>query len=77
MAPIPVNLAVEDALSEAALRRILQVVNREYAIGFVYNQGGFGYLKRITPGLNNAAKGTPFLLLTDLDKEIVRNSVES
>jgi hypothetical protein len=67
-APIPVNIAVEDALSEAVLRRIVTAANRQYTIGVAYSRGGYGYLKRIVPGLNNAARGTPFVLLTDLDK---------
>ena len=46
---------------------MVAATGRNYAIGFVYGRGGFGYLKKITPGLNNAAKGTPFILLTDLD----------
>ena len=69
MPPIPINLAVEDALSDVVLRRLIAASAREYAVGFTYSRGGFGYLKRITPGLNNAAKGTPFVLLTDLDRE--------
>ncbi len=68
MPPIPVNLAVEDALSESVLRRIITSTGRDYAIGYSYSRGGYGYLKRITPGLNNAARGTPFVLLTDLDR---------
>lgn len=67
MLPIPINLAVEDALSDAVARKLLAACARDYAIGAVYTRGGFGYLKRIAPGLNYAAKGTPFLLLTDLD----------
>jgi hypothetical protein len=33
----------------------------------VYSRGGNGYLRRTIDGFNNAAKGTPFLLGTDLD----------
>lgn len=67
MVTIPINVAVEDALSDAVVRRLLAHCNKGFAIGSTYSRGGFGYLKRITPGLNNAARGTPFLLLTDLD----------
>jgi hypothetical protein len=64
---IPVNLAVEDALSEAVLRKMLAGCGREYAVGTSYSRGGFGYLKRTIGGFNNAAKGVPFLVLADLD----------
>ena len=66
---IPVNLAVEDDLSEVVLRTMLHKSGRQYAVGFCYGRSGFGYLKRKIAGFNNAAKGTPFLVLTDLDKK--------
>ncbi len=68
MLPIPINLAVEDELSEAVLRKILHQCGRSYSIGTCYRKGGFGYLRKLIGGLNNAAKGTPFLVLTDLDE---------
>ncbi len=67
MSIIPVNLAVEDQLSEAVLRRILSHVGRGYAVGTAYNRGGYGYLKKTVHGWNRAAASTPFVLLTDLD----------
>jgi hypothetical protein len=65
--PVPVHIAVEDLLSEAAARRLLECCRPGVAVGFVFGKTGFGYLKQKAPGFNNAAKGTPFLLLTDLD----------
>lgn len=67
MTSIPVNLAVEDRLSEAVLRRILSHVDRGFTIGAAYNRGGYGYLKRTVRGWNRAAAGVSFVLLTDLD----------
>jgi hypothetical protein len=67
MNPIPVNIAVEDELSEVALRRILQDI-KSYALGTAYRRGGFGYLRKTIYGWNQAARGTPFVVLTDLDK---------
>ena len=64
---IPINLAAEDLLSEAVLRRLLEDSSRSYFVGTCYMHHGFGYLKRTIKGFNNAAKGTPFLVLTDLD----------
>jgi len=67
-APIPIYLAVEDELSEWVARRALSTRPASYAVGAVFSQGGFGYLKKQAPAFNNAAKGCPFLLLTDLDR---------
>lgn len=67
MSDIPINLAVEDALSEAVLKEMLKQTNRPFLVGRCLSRGGYGYLKRIIPGLNQAASGMPYLVLTDLD----------
>jgi hypothetical protein len=64
---IPLNLAVEDPLSEAVLREIAKQSSQHFSIGTAYSQGGYQYLKKKIGGFNNAAKGTPFLVLADLD----------
>lgn len=64
---IPVNLAVEDELSETILRKLLRATGRGYHVGHVYRRGGYGYLRRTIPGWNAAAEWTPFVVLTDLD----------
>lgn len=64
---IPIDLAVEDALTEAVLRRIVASCGNRYAVGSVYRRGGNGYLRKTIQGWNRAAKGKPFLLVTDLD----------
>lgn len=66
--PIAICLAVEDALSEAMLRAIVSQSARDYMVGNCYRRGGFGYLKKTIRGFNQAAKGIPFFVLTDLDK---------
>ncbi len=66
--PIPINLAFEDALTESLALKILRTIPTHYATQTIYNRGGYGYLKRTMDGFNNAAKGTPFLVGTDLDK---------
>ena len=65
MSPIPINLAVEDDLSEWVLRVLIDYVNREYSIGTTYGRNGFGYLRKTVRGWNTAARGIPFVLLTD------------
>lgn len=67
--PIPINLAVEDPLSESVLRAMISQSGR-YAIGVCYKKNGYGYLKANINGFNNAAKVTPFFVLTDLDNGI-------
>jgi len=66
---IPINLAVEDSLSETVLRKLLETTKRGFSVGTVYGRGGNGYLRKTIEGWNNAAKGTPLLLLTDLDMD--------
>ena len=61
-------LAVEDDLSEAVLRRILEERPRRYIIDAVYKRGGFGFIKKQCGAFNGLAAEKPVLLLTDLDK---------
>jgi hypothetical protein len=65
--PIPLSLVFEDALTESLALKILRTIPTEYAAQTVYSRGGNGYLRRTIDGFNNAAKGTPFLVGTDLD----------
>ncbi len=65
---IPINLAVEDVLSEFALRKILRTSGRTYEVQHCYGLQGNGYLKKSIVGFNRASQVCPFLLLTDLDR---------
>lgn len=65
--PIPINLVVEDNLSEAVIQRILNESSSRFAVGYSYGRGGYGYIKQKVQAFNNAAKGTPFLVLSDLE----------
>ena len=51
------------------LRVLLDQCGRAYEIGADYRKGGCGYLKSRLVGFNNAAKGMPYLVLTDLDRQ--------
>lgn len=64
---IPVNLATEDELSEAVLRRLLDHADRGYAVGTAYGRRGFGYLRNTITNWNRAARFVPFVVLADLD----------
>jgi hypothetical protein len=65
---IPINLAFEDILSEAVLRKILLYSKLPYVICHCYSKNGFDYLKKTIKGFNNGAKSIAYLVLTDLDK---------
>jgi len=67
---IPIQLAVEDELSEKVLRRLLTDSDRPFHVSSVINRGGYGYLKSKIDGFNKSAKGLPFLVLTDLDQQV-------
>lgn len=67
MTPIPVDLATEDELSEITLLTLLSKLNR-FAVGTRYRRNGNGYLRQTIHGWNKAAKGRPFIVLTDLDQ---------
>ncbi|HAT14441.1 MAG TPA: hypothetical protein DCS91_13530 [Microcoleaceae bacterium UBA11344] len=67
MTDIPINLVFEDALSEAVLKEMLKQSQRPFSVGSCLNQRGYGKIKKIISGLNYAAKGMPYLVLTDLD----------
>ena len=75
MKPIPINIAVEDLLSEAVAKRLLLETGRNYAIGAVYNRGGNGYLRKTALGWNAATKSVPFFLLTDLDADVCASAL--
>jgi len=70
MEPIPVNLVVEDHLSEAVLTRILLSSGRPYKIGTCYGKQGRSYIEKKVNNFNQAAKGTPYLVLADLNTDI-------
>lgn len=75
--PIPINLVVEDALSEAVLLKILRSSQNRFAVGTSYGRSGFGYIKRAIKGFNNAAIGTPFLVLSDLEEECAPQQINT
>ena len=45
--PIPINLVVEDELSEQMLRTLLERCGNAYEVGTVYGHGGSGYLTAV------------------------------
>lgn len=67
MTDIPINLVFEDVLSEAVLKEMLKQSQRPFLVGSCFNQRGYGKIKKIISGLNHAANGMPYLVLTDLD----------
>ena len=66
-AEIPINLAVEDELSEHLLRVSLAQSGRPFIVGVVYGRQGNGYLKRMLPAFASACRGSTHLVMVDLD----------
>ncbi len=64
---IPINLAVEDSLSEAVARKILYQSDNNYNIANCLSRRGCGYLKSKMKAFNEAAMVMPFLVLIDQD----------
>ncbi len=73
----PFYIAVEDDLSDAVVRRLLDHVRRRFQVRARYplptlphlrpEASGFGYLRTNVRAFNNAAAATPHFVLTDLD----------
>ena len=63
---IPLNLVFEDQISEFIMIKLAEKSNK-FFIANSYSEGGFGYIKKNIRGFNEAAKGCPFFILTDLD----------
>lgn len=62
-----INLVFEDVLSEKVLRKLICCSAVDYSIGQTLPGGGYGWIKKKIHGLNAAAKGMPYFVLTDLD----------
>jgi len=62
-----INLVFEDVLSETVLRRLLRSSATDYSVGQPLPANGYGWIKKKIRGLNAAAKGMAYLVLTDLD----------
>jgi hypothetical protein len=65
---IPIQLVVEDVLSEEVLRRLLRETKRPFSLGAVYGKTGSGFIRARIDKYNQAARTSPFLILTDLDR---------
>jgi hypothetical protein len=68
MPDIAINIVCEDSLSGAIVHKLLRNSRHNYLIGSNFNSGGYGWIKQRINGFNNAAKGMPYLVLTDLDR---------
>jgi hypothetical protein len=69
MKPIYINLAVEDDLSEVVIKKLLDESGKFFEILRCDGKRGYGFLKNKIAAFNAASKITPYLVLTDLDKE--------
>ncbi len=69
MNDIYVSIAVEDVVSEHALRKILQQTGKNYVVMLCLEKNGNAYLQSKAAGFNNAAQAAPFIMLTDMDTQ--------
>jgi hypothetical protein len=67
MQHIPVNLAIEDVLSEAVLRVVIARRAQDLDVNTCLRCHGQGYLKKNIERFNEAARVVPFIVLADLD----------
>lgn len=67
MGPIPLNLVFEDQVCEFVMIKLVEDTNK-FQLSYSYSEGGFGYIRKNMKGWNQAAKGCPFFILTDLDQ---------
>ena len=77
MTDILITLAVEDSLSEAVARKILDQSERNYYVINCLGGKGFGYLKTKINAFNKAANVLPFFVLTDLDSGCPPDKIKS
>ena len=66
MNPTPLSLVFEDQISEFVMTKLVDKTEK-FIIANSYSEGGFGYIKKNIAGFNEASKGYPFFILTDLD----------
>jgi hypothetical protein len=65
---IPVNLIYEDALSGAILHKLISLSgSQNWQLGLSWPAGGRAWIQSRIKGLNNAAKGMPYLILVDIN----------
>jgi hypothetical protein len=66
MNSIPLSLVFEDQISEFVMVRLAEKA-KKFHVSNSYSEGGYGYIKKNIKGFNEACKGYPFFILTDLD----------
>ncbi|MCI5146041.1 MAG: hypothetical protein D3923_11045 [Candidatus Electrothrix sp. AR3] len=68
MNEIYITVAVEDYLSEAVVRKLLEQVEPKYRVSQCLCKGGQGYLQAQINNFNQAAQFMPLFVLTDQDR---------
>jgi hypothetical protein len=70
MTPIHVLIAIEDDLSDATLRKLLDQCGRQYHVVQSLGKRGKDYLRSKLSELNKSASGMPIIVLADLDDDV-------
>jgi hypothetical protein len=68
MSDIAINLVFEDSLSGSILQKLLDNSHKNYLVGYRYDSGGYGWMKKRINAFNKAARGMSYFILTDLDQ---------
>jgi hypothetical protein len=63
-------VAVEDALSESVVRKLIAVIRPDLNISVVLGKRGRGYIQKKARDLNKTARSVPVFILADLDRPI-------
>ena len=63
-------VAVEDALSEAVVRKLIAVIRPDLDISVVLGKRGRGYIQTKARALNKTARSIPVFILADLDRPV-------
>src|SRR5258708_5972587 len=64
---IAINLVVEDTLSKNVVHAMLKHSGQDFFVNVVYDNGGNGYIRSKIKNFNQSARGSAYLVLTDLD----------
>jgi hypothetical protein len=63
-------VAVEDALSEAVVRKLIAITRPDLNISVVLGKRGRGYIQTKARDLNKTARSVPVFILADLDRPV-------
>ena len=67
-------VAVEDALSESVVRKLIAVTRPDINVSVVLGRQGRGYLQKKARDLDETARSVPVFILADLDQSLSKSA---